>query len=161
MEKIDSLGEALPKKSLKKSRSQKKEHIRYKSIFENVEAGEKTEACYNDEKYPEPEYEEVEELLKEIYNVGDRLKALPTLENIKKYKSAVKAFLKYLTQRMVGIEEKTSGTHILKRKRFTLIKIIDTKVEQLSLEFLKNQGEQIEILSKIDEINGLLIDILR
>jgi uncharacterized protein YaaR (DUF327 family) len=161
MEKIDSLGEAFPKKSLKKSKSHKKENVKYKSIFGKVEAQEKTFLSNDNERYPEPEYEEIEELLKEIYNVGDRLKALPTFENIKKYKVVVKTFLKYVTQKMIGVEEKTSGTNILKRKRFTLIKIIDTKVEQLSLEFLKNQEEQIELLSKIDEINGLIIDILK
>jgi len=161
MEKIDSIGETFPRKSQKKSKTKKKQKIKYQHFFKKVQESEKTVAEYEDKSYSEPEYGELNELLDEIYDVGDRLKALPTLENIKKYKHAVRAFLKIVAQKMVGVEQKTSGTNILKRKRFTLIKIIDTKIEQLSLQFLKHQEEQIEILSKVDEINGLLVDILK
>jgi uncharacterized protein YaaR (DUF327 family) len=66
-----------------------------------------------------------------------------------------------VSQKMVGVEARTSGTHVLKRKHFTLLKIIDTKIEQLTLHFLKHQEEQLDILSRVDEINGLLIDILK
>jgi uncharacterized protein YaaR (DUF327 family) len=161
MEKIDSLGETFPRKSQKRSKAKKKEKIKYQHFFRKVQESKNTSFQFEDNDYPEPAYEEMSELLDEIYTIGDNLKALPTLENIKKYKYAVKAFLKIVAQKMVGVEKKSSGTHVLKRKRFTLIKIIDTKIEQLSLQFLKQQEEQIEILSKVDEINGLLIDILR
>ncbi|MBN1797847.1 MAG: YaaR family protein [Spirochaetales bacterium] len=161
MEKIDSLGETFPRKSLKKSKTKKKEKIRYQHFFKKVQESEEAAFQSDDKTYPEPEYEELSEILDEIYQSGDRLKTLPTLENIKKYKHAVKAFLKIVADKMVGVEQKSSGTNILKRKRFTLIKIIDTKIEQLSLQFLKAQEEQIEILSKVDEINGMLVDILK
>ncbi len=161
MDKIDSIGEPFPRKSLKKSKTGKKQSLKYRSIFERLEAAEGTNGWDIEQGYPEPEYEGLEELLDEIYGLGDRLKNLPTLENIKRYKTAVKAFLKVVSQKMVGVEARTSGTHVLKRKHFTLLKIIDIKIEQLTLHFLKHQEEQLDILSRVDEINGLLIDILR
>jgi uncharacterized protein YaaR (DUF327 family) len=84
MEKIDSLGEPFPRKSLKKSKAKKKQRIKYRSIFERMEAADKAVPLNADEGYPEPEYEQLEELLDEIYGLGDRLKSLPTLDNIKK-----------------------------------------------------------------------------
>jgi len=100
------------------------------------------------------------ELLDEVHEVGDELKSAQTLQNIKKYKSAVKAFLTYVVDRMLEVEESQSGVNVLKRKRFTQIKVIDRKLERLAADILQNQAEQLDILGKIDEINGLLVDLL-
>jgi uncharacterized protein len=161
MEKIDSLGETFPRKSRKKSKTKSKQPLKYRRIFERVEAGNESSFLTGDEGYNGPHYEKLEELLEEIYGLGDRLKGIPTMENIKNYKNAVKEFLKVVSQKMVGVESRTSGTHVLKRKHFTLLKIIDTKLEQLTLHFLKDQESQLDILSRVDEINGLLINILK
>lgn len=100
------------------------------------------------------------ELLDEVHEAGDELKSAQNLQNIKKYKSAVKAFLTFVVDRMLAVEENQSGVNILKRKRFTQIKVIDRQLERLVKDILQNQAEQLEILSKIDEINGLLVDLL-
>ena len=102
----------------------------------------------------------LEELVDEVYATGDCLKDAQTLENIKRYKGAVKAFLHFVVDNMLLIEEKTSGNNILKRKRFTQIKVIDQKLDRLVRDILQNQYEQLEILQRIDEINGLLVDLL-
>ena len=61
---------------------------------------------------------------------------------------------------MVALEEKISGVNILRRKKFTLVKVIDKKLESLAAEVLKNQRDQIGILSAIEEINGLLVNLI-
>jgi uncharacterized protein YaaR (DUF327 family) len=58
------------------------------------------------------------------------------------------------------VEEQTSGGNILRRKRFTQVKIIDKKLESLVRAVLNNQGRQLEVLAKINEIRGLLIDLI-
>jgi uncharacterized protein YaaR (DUF327 family) len=100
------------------------------------------------------------ELLDEVHEAGDGLKSAQNMQNIKKYKGAVKAFLTFVVDRMLAVEENLSGVNVLKRKRFTQIKVIDGKLERLVADILRNQAEQLEILSKIDEINGLLVDLL-
>jgi len=57
-------------------------------------------------------------------------------------------------------EETTSGANIMKRKRFTLVKVIDEKLEALAASVLAAQKEQIAILAQIDEINGLLVNLV-
>ena len=54
---------------------------------------------------------------------------------------------------------RTSGANIAKRKRFTLVKVIDEKLEALA-SVLAAQKEQLAILAQIDEINGLLVDLV-
>jgi uncharacterized protein YaaR (DUF327 family) len=100
------------------------------------------------------------ELLDEVHEAGDELKSGQNLQNIKHYKAAVKAFLTFVVDRMLAVEENLSGVNVLKRKRFTQIKVIDRKLERLTADILRNQAEQLEILSKIDEINGLLVNLL-
>jgi uncharacterized protein YaaR (DUF327 family) len=61
---------------------------------------------------------------------------------------------------MLAVQEKTSGGDILRRKRFTQVKIIDEKLESLVQAVLRNQGKQLDVLEKINEIRGMLIDLI-
>ena len=65
-----------------------------------------------------------------------------------------------LLRHLMALEEKTSGHSILRRKRFTTIKIIDKKLESLVAEVLRGQTVQIRILERVNEIYGLIIDIV-
>ena len=58
------------------------------------------------------------------------------------------------------VEETTSGANIMKRKRFTLVKVVDEKLDSLAASVLAAQREQLTILAQIDEINGLLVDLI-
>ena len=68
--------------------------------------------------------------------------------------------MKYVVQNSVRVEETTSGANILKRKRFTLVRVIDEKLDALAATVLAGQKEQISILAQIDQINGLLVDLI-
>ncbi len=102
----------------------------------------------------------VEDFLDKILQAGEKLKENPTNTNISEYKNAVRGFIRLIVKDGIGVEENLSGKNILKRKRFTLIKIIDQKLERLAAEVLKMQREQIDILGKTEEIYGLLIDLM-
>ena len=103
----------------------------------------------------------VETMLDSVHEFGDVLKTEPTLTNVKRYKEAVRAFMKYVVDNSLSLEERTSGTNILKRKKFTLLTIIDQKLESLAAGVLRNQKDQLELLRRVDEINGLLVDLLQ
>ncbi len=88
------------------------------------------------------------------------MKELPTIDNVQKYRKTVSSFLKYAFARMFSVEKNISGVNILKRKYFTRIKVIDRKIERLVADILQNQAAQLDLIAKVDEINGLLIDLL-
>ena len=146
----------------KSSKKKKEERIKPGSgkFSRSVEAVLKKQTS-NDEFYGDESGHTLEEMLDTICTIGEKLKRAPTYENIKSYKKAVKDFLKYVIANMLNVEEHVSGINILKRKRFTMINIIDEKLESLTMEILKNQNQQINILSRVDEINGLLVDLTR
>ncbi|HOT62333.1 MAG TPA: DUF327 family protein [Treponemataceae bacterium] len=99
-------------------------------------------------------------LLDEVHSAGDVLKERQTPETIMAYKSAVRTFVRFVVDRAFTVTETTSGGNVLKRKKFTQVEIIDQKLEQLAAGILSNQKDQLGLLGKIEEINGLLVDLL-
>jgi len=99
-------------------------------------------------------------LLDEVHESGDRLLAAQTLQNIKLYRDSVKVFLDEALKRMMRLEQLNSAAGVQKRKRFTQIKVIDGKLERLTAELLASQHRQLDILGRLNEINGLLVDLM-
>ncbi len=102
----------------------------------------------------------LEALLDDVHSLGDLLKEKPLPDNIVSYKNAVRSFVKYVVERTYTVTESTSGGNILKRKKYTQVQIIDQKLEQLAAGILSNQKDQLGLLGKIEEINGLLVDLM-
>jgi uncharacterized protein YaaR (DUF327 family) len=100
-------------------------------------------------------------LLDEVHASGDKLKENPTIEIVQAYKRSVRDFVHYVVERSYAVEEKTSGGSILKRKKFYRIAVIDESLEKLAAEILRNQRDKLEILRRVDEIYGMLVDLLR
>jgi uncharacterized protein len=160
MARIDSLGEAFQYPVPDKKKTGKKEKTQRRSFSHLVEsAGESGEAGVEDFDGSDSR-RGVVELLDAVFSAGDMLKKSPTLESIREYRHRVKAFVAYAVAHSIALEETTSGVNILKRKRFTLVKVIDEKLEALAASVLAAQKEQLAILAQIDEINGLLVNLV-
>jgi len=99
------------------------------------------------------------ELLDGVHNAGDALSKRPFPPEIAAYREAVRNFVHYVVENTYDTEEQTSGVSVLKRKKFTLIQVIDTKLEGMAAAILRGQINQLEILEKLDEIKGLLVDL--
>ncbi|MDR2404275.1 MAG: YaaR family protein [Spirochaetaceae bacterium] len=119
--------------------------------------------------------EALAELLDTVHGTGDDLKRRPFPEEIKRYRGAVKNFLYYVTKNGYAVEEQTGIKRYLnpnfsgsrrtpearEPKRYTLVRVVDQKLEALALGLLRDQINQIELLARIDEIAGLLVDLLQ
>lgn len=108
-----------------------------------------------------PSEDALKELLDGVHGAGDSLKNRPFSEEIKQYKKAVRDFLHYIVKNGYTVEEQISGANLLKRKKFTLVQVVDRKLEQLAAGILAGQSSQIDILARVEEINGLLVDLLQ
>ena len=102
----------------------------------------------------------LEALLDGVHSAGDVLKEKQTPDTIVTYKNAVRSFVKYVVDRTYTLTESTSGGNILKRKKFLQVQVIDQKLEQMAAGILSNQRAQLSLLGKIEEINGLLVDLM-
>lgn len=108
--------------------------------------------------------EPLEDLLDEVHIAGDDLKKKPVLENIKKYRQAVQRFLRFVVDNSYTVSKaRLSRFQVLKRKgqpELTLIKVVNSRLDALAAGILQNQLEQIDILARVEEINGLLVDLV-
>ena len=109
-----------------------------------------------------PVSEEVlQRLLDDVHSSGDDLKKHPFPEEIKRYKQAVRNFLHYVVDNAYAAEEQISGINPVRRKTYTIIQVVDQKLEQLAAGILAGQIVQLNLLARIDEINGMLVDIFQ
>ncbi|MDR0389989.1 MAG: YaaR family protein [Spirochaetaceae bacterium] len=120
-----------------------------------------------------PSEEALKELLDGVHSAGDTLKNRPFSEEIKQYKKAVRDFLHYVVENgytvimQEGIPNyqkpgfKGPPEEKFKAKAQILVQVVDRKLEQLAAGILAGQHSQMEILAKVEEINGLLIDLLQ
>ncbi len=102
----------------------------------------------------------LERMLDDVHSAGDVLKEKPLPDNIVAYKAAVRNFVRFVVDRAYDVSERTSGGNILKRKKFTQVQVIDQKLEQLAAGILSGQKTQLALLERIEEINGLLVDLM-
>ena len=166
MEKIDGFGRSFfrnPKqKKNKVVQDRQTGRIQFSSIFEATETEEPDSILFSD---IEERNEELVTLLDDIHEIGEDIKKNPTLDVIKKYKKAVRDFLKIVINSSFAVEKtRVSGFNVLKasgHRELTIIKQVDEKLEKLAAGILQNQKSQFDILSKIDEIYGLLVDLIR
>jgi uncharacterized protein YaaR (DUF327 family) len=93
--------------------------------------------------------------LAEIDEQGKRLAKHPIRSEIEKYRALVGKFVKEALQQMNVVEKHTDR----KNRSFTLVKEIDKKLSELTELLLSGQAKPIDILGKLDEIQGLLVDL--
>ncbi|AFG38000.1 YaaR family protein [Spirochaeta africana] len=104
--------------------------------------------------------QEAEELFQEIQAAGERLKQFPGQENSSVYRELVRALVEKVVRDGIIVEEHSSGSHILKRKSFSLLRVVDAKLAQLLDGVAATQREQLQLMAQVEEIQGLLIDML-
>ena len=102
---------------------------------------------------------EAAELLDAVFEAGDQLKRRRDTQTLMRYKEAVQSFLRAVVRSALDVAEQQSGSNILRRKRYALVQVVDAKLEQLAAGMVSSQRDQLDVLARIDEINGLLIDM--
>jgi uncharacterized protein YaaR (DUF327 family) len=127
------------------------------------ELGRLTESTESEavDRTPEESDAEAAELLDAVFEAGDRLKHQTDVESLRSYKNAVREFLSVVVRRGIDIEQQQSGASIEKRKKYALVHVIDEKLERLAAGMISNQQKQLDLLARVDEINGLLVDLTR
>lgn len=98
-------------------------------------------------------------LMEEITMQGEKLSKRRDVRDMKHYRGLVKEFL----NEVVTHSHSFSRENFLDRKGrhrvYGIIRLIDENLDQLAQELMKDEKDNIAILNKIGEIQGLLLDI--
>lgn len=98
-------------------------------------------------------------MMEEITMQGKKLGKHMDVRDMRHYRSLIKEFMNEIVNR----SHKFSRENFLDRRGrhrvYGMIKRVDAALDELATELLKEEKDHLLILSKIDEIRGLLLDI--
>lgn len=101
----------------------------------------------------------VDAMLEDITAQGNRIAQHMDIRDMKKYRGMIKDFLNEVVYR----SHKFSRENFLDRRGrhrvYGIIRLIDSNLDELASELVEDEKDHISILSKIGEIQGLLLDI--
>ena len=99
-------------------------------------------------------------VMEDIVQQGKKLGKHMDVRDMKRYRALIKEFMNEVVNR----SHKFSRENFLDRKGrhrvYGIVKLVDNKLDELAQELIKDEKDHIAILGKIDEIRGLLLDIL-
>ena len=103
--------------------------------------------------------EQLTRLLGDISTAGERVAKSRNLRELARFKRLVKRFLEETVQH--GIETKNAHTwnRFGEGRRLKIVETIDEHLVQLANDLLNEEKETIDLLDKIGEIKGLLVDL--
>ncbi|MER1959111.1 MAG: YaaR family protein [Solibacillus sp.] len=103
--------------------------------------------------------EQLTRLLGDISAAGDRVARSRNLRELARFKMLVKRFLQEAVD--YGLEMKQSHTwnRFGEGRRLKIVETIDEHLVELAEDLLNEEKESIELLAKIGEIKGLLINL--
>jgi uncharacterized protein YaaR (DUF327 family) len=115
-----------------------------------------------------PSEEAVQELLDAVRGAGDELRQRPVPDEILKYKRAIRNFFHYILRNGYAVEVQEGvpkpspkGPRWDKQaKVFHVVRVVDQKLDRLAVEILAGQVSKLELLAKLEEITGLLVDLI-
>ena len=104
--------------------------------------------------------EKLSSLLDEITGQGERIKKRRDITDMRKYRSLIKDCMNEIVNR----SHKFSRAPFLDRRGrhrvYGMIRLVDEKLDALAEELIKDEQDALMIMNSIDEIRGLLLDIL-
>ena len=104
--------------------------------------------------------EKLTNLLNDITTQGKLLSEHMDIRDMKRYRGLVKDFLNEVVNR----SHKFSRENLLDRRGrhrvYGMIKLVDEKMDELATALVKDEMDHLDILNRVDEIRGLLLDII-
>ncbi|MFN2364091.1 MAG: YaaR family protein [Halarsenatibacteraceae bacterium] len=103
--------------------------------------------------------ERLDTLLDYVDQYGEKLKETMDKKNLQAYKEQVKEFLKIIQKEFARTKQSFSWDNQGNLKTYMIIEKINNQMEKLQEEFIQDQADVLEVVRRIDEIRGLLLDL--
>ncbi|CCQ98049.1 conserved hypothetical protein [[Clostridium] ultunense Esp] len=115
-------------------------------------------------KLMEIEQEHIREQLKILYDKietqSEKLQDKLFIEDLVQYKKLVKEFLDITVNNSHVFYKENSLDRRGRHRVYSLVKKVDNELDELTKDFLNIENNRIRILRRLDDIKGLLLDIL-
>ena len=98
-------------------------------------------------------------LISDIEQQGRRVATSRTFKDLAKFKSLIKKFVEEAVDHGLGVEQERGWNMEGNSRTLSTVQEVDTKLVELTQLVLDKQRNSIDILEKIGEIKGLLINL--
>lgn len=105
-------------------------------------------------------HEQLKDLLNQIGNQADRLSKSMTVRELRQYKLLVKKFLEETARQGVAIKDTRGWDRRGRGKRYKLLEEVDHELLEMAENLLESEQGRIDLLQKVGEIRGLLVNFL-
>ncbi|GLC90373.1 YaaR family protein [Lysinibacillus piscis] len=103
--------------------------------------------------------EQLTRLLGDITTAGDRVARSRNLRELARFKMLVKRFLQETVEHGMELKQSHTWNRFGEGRRLKIIETIDARLVELAQDILDEEKEAIDLLDKIGEIKGLLINL--
>ncbi|OMP65806.1 YaaR family protein [Domibacillus epiphyticus] len=132
------------------SRTERKEEVAKASVsFTDVIANKRQNAAL----------EKLNGMMKDIETQGEKLSEHRTIDDLRKYKKMVKEFMEEAVNSGLQLEEQRGFNRRGRTKVYKIVKEVDNRLTELANDVINKEKSQLDILSKVGEIKGLLVNI--
>lgn len=106
--------------------------------------------------------EELSSLMDDLFLQGESLVKDPTLSNLRQYRNSISIFFKYIVKNSLVYDniEGRLNPKTFERKCYALISVVDDKMDSIAKSILGDQKKQLDLLHAVEEVNGLIVDLI-
>ncbi|MED3979271.1 YaaR family protein [Priestia megaterium] len=110
-------------------------------------------------KQKELTHEHLTQVINKIEEQGKQLVKSQTIDSLRKYKTFVKQFMNEVVKNGFKLHEERGFNHRGTTKVYKLVKEVDTKLVDLTNDILQKEKNSLNLLKRVGEIQGLLINM--
>lgn len=100
------------------------------------------------------------QMMEEITRQGDKLSKHMDVRDMRKYRQLIKDFMNEIVNRSHKFSRENFLDKRGRHRVYGMVKLVDKTLDELATELIKDEKDHLAILNKIDEIRGMLLDII-
>lgn len=98
-------------------------------------------------------------MMSDIVSQGEKIAKHMDIRDMRKYRELVKGFMNEIVNRSHEFSRENFLDRRGRHRVFGIIRQVDKNLDDLASELLKDEKDNIAVLGKVNEIQGLLLDI--
>ena len=103
--------------------------------------------------------EKLGNMMQEITEQGEKIAKHMDIKDMRKYRELVKGFLNEVVNRSHKFSRENFLDGRGRHRVYGIVKLVDKNLDELAGELVKEEKNHLEIVGRIDDIRGLLLDI--
>ena len=103
--------------------------------------------------------EKLGSMMEQITEQGEKSAKHMDIKDMRKYRELVKGFLNEVVNRSHNVSRENFLDRRGRHRVYGIVKLVDKNLDELAGELVKEEKNHLEIVGRIDDIRGLLLDI--